>query len=96
MPIRKINFLHKGVHEGVVLVTLICMEVGHSNICNELRELLVESGFFHEGNVRSFARPDSVHREVLMSPDDDSPVTPLAFFLDKLLRKRSIFLRTNF
>ena len=40
------------------MVTLICEEVGQSGIYNELRELLVESGFVHEGIVRPFTRSD--------------------------------------
>jgi hypothetical protein len=50
--------LHKGIRKDVVLVTLICEEVGQSGISNKLRELLVESGFVHEGIVRPFAWPD--------------------------------------
>ena len=42
----------------MLVVTLICEEVGQSGICKELRELLVESGFVHEGIVRPFAWPD--------------------------------------
>ena len=58
MPIQEINNLHKGVREGVVLVTLIYEEVGQSGICNELHEFLVESGFIHEGIVRPLAQVD--------------------------------------
>lgn len=58
MPIQKIEILQKGVREGMVLITLIYEEVGESSICYELSELLVESGFLHEGNVWPFARPD--------------------------------------
>ena len=41
MPNQEINFLHRGVRVDVELVTLIYEEVGESNVCNELRELLV-------------------------------------------------------
>jgi hypothetical protein len=50
--------LHKGICKDVVLVTLICEEVSQSSICNELRELLIESGFVHESIVWPFAWPD--------------------------------------
>ena len=55
---QKMKVLHKGICKDVVLVTLICEEVGQSGICNELRKLLIEFGFVHESIVRPFARPD--------------------------------------
>ena len=57
-PIKEMKVLHKGICKDVVLVTLIYEEVGQSDISNKLRELLVESGFVHEGIVWPYARLD--------------------------------------
>ena len=49
--------LNKDICEDLVLVTLICDEVGEAGVCNILHELLKNSSFFQEWGVRPFARP---------------------------------------
>jgi hypothetical protein len=50
--------LNKGICKDVVLVTLICEEVGQPGVRNKLCKLLMEPGFVHEGVVRPFAWSD--------------------------------------
>ena len=48
--------LNKDICDDLVLVTLICDEVGEAGIGNILRELLKNSSLLQEWGVRPFAR----------------------------------------
>ena len=57
IPTQKMEILHKGICEEMVLFTLSCDEVGKPIISSKLCELLTDPDSIHEGVMRPFARP---------------------------------------
>jgi hypothetical protein len=50
--------LHTKISKDVILFTLICEEGGQPGVGDELCELVVESGFIHEGYMWPFTQPN--------------------------------------